>query len=422
MADYLGMDASALKAEQMRLQKSYDDFKAKGLKLDMSRGKPGPEQLELSMDLLDIKDYKDESGLDTRNYGGLEGTPEAREFFAQLLGAQPQQTVVGGSSSLSLMYSVIDMGWRRGILGAKPWKDCEKIKFLCPSPGYDRHFRITEDFGFELIIVPMTADGPDMDVVEKLVQDEAVKGMWCVPVYSNPDGYVYSDEVVRRMASMKTAADDFLIMWDNAYMVHHLTDTQHTCANILSECSAAGNENRAVMFCSTSKVTFAGAGVSAVAASEANIDALKKHLFPMLISYDKMNQLRHVRYLKSVGMAQHMKKHAEVLAPKFKQVEDTLCAELGECGNIARWTQPKGGYFTSLYVMDGCAKRVVQLCKEAGVVLTGAGAAFPYGKDPNDNHIRIAPSYPSPAELEKAAQVLCIAVRMASIESLLAAK
>lgn len=419
MADYLAMSREQLQAEQKSLSDAYIALTEKGLKLDMSRGKPAPDQLDLSNGLFEITDYIDEDGVDTRNYLKLEGIDEARRYFAGLLGATMEEVMAGGNSSLMMMYNMVDMGCHFGF-GEKPWKTGETIKFLCPSPGYDRHFRVSQEFGFELVSVDMTPDGPDMDQVEKLVQDEAVKGIWCVPVYSNPDGYVYSDETVRRLAAMETAAPDFKIFWDNAYLVHHLTSVKYTCANILEECKKAGHADRPLLFCSTSKITFAGAGVCAMAASASNMEKIKKYYFPMCISFDKLNQLRHTRFLKKVGLDDHMKKHAAILAPKFQKVQDTLQAQLGPCGAIARWTDPKGGYFISLYTLDGCAKRVVELCKQAGVVLTGAGAAYPYGKDPHDSHIRIAPSYPSVEELAAAAEVLCVATRLASVEKLLA--
>ncbi len=419
MADYLAMNKAQLHAEKDSLTKAYNALVAKGLKLDMSRGKPAPAQLDLSNALLDVRDTVDEDGVDARNYLKLEGSDEARRYFADVLGVQPQEVMMGGSSSLMLMYNMVDMGCRCGF-GAGPWKSGGPIKFLCPAPGYDRHFRVTEEFGFELVPVPMTPEGPDMDIVEKLVRDEEVKGIWCVPVYSNPDGYVYSDETVRRLAAMETAAPDFKIFWDNAYMVHHLTQVKYTCLNVLDACRAAGCEDRPLLFCSTSKITFAGAGVCALAASEANMEKIQKYYFPMCICFDKLNQLRHVRFLKQVGLDAHMEKHAALLAPKFQMVVDTLRQELGPCGPIARWTEPNGGYFISLYVMEGCAKRVVELCKGAGVVMTGAGAAYPYGKDPSDSHIRIAPSFPLVEELAVAAEVLCVATRLACVEKRLA--
>lgn len=421
MSDYLSMDKAALQTEQQQLQEVYAHFKERGLQLDMSRGKPSPDQLDLSLDMLKMDVYRDDTGVDGRNYGNLEGMPEARRYFAGMLGAQPSQTVVGGNSSLQMMYTVVDLGWRKGFTGHAPWSQSENPKFLCPSPGYDRHFRVAEVFGFELVIVPMTETGPDMDVMEALCEDESVKGVWCIPIYSNPDGYVYSEETVRRMASMTTAAPDFKILWDNAYGFHHLTDEHLTCPNILEECIKAGNPDRAVMFCSTSKITFAGAGVGAVAASESVIGQYIQFISAMTIGSDKINQLRHVRFLEAQGgLDAQMKKQAEKLRPKFTTVTERLHKELDPCGGIATWTEPKGGYFISLYTMKGCAKRVVALCKEAGVVLTGAGAAYPYGIDPDDHHIRIAPTFPPVAELEQAVDLLAIATRLASVEKLLA--
>lgn len=419
--DYFSMDREGLVKEQQLLQDELARFQKMGLKLDMSRGKPGSNQLDLSLDLLSIKDYKDETGVDARNYGNLEGLPEARRFFAPLLGVQPEETFVGGNASLELMYHLLNMAWHTGWQNCKPWKDCGKIKFLCPSPGYDRHFRIAETFGFELVSVPMLSTGPDMDEVEKLVQDEAVKGIWCVPVYSNPDGYTYSDNTTRRLAQMNTAAPDFRIFWDNAYGVHHLYDVHEKTLNILDECRNAGNENRPLIFFSTSKITFAGAGVGAMGMSITNLQNVSKYIFPMTIGFDKMNQLRHIRFLQQQGgVAAHMKKHAAILVPKFEIVLDALQLKLAPYGEVARWTKPRGGYFISLFTLKGCAKRVVELCKEAGVVLTGAGAAYPYGVDPDDHHIRIAPTFPPLDELKTAAELLCITVRLASVEALLA--
>lgn len=420
--DYFKLDKNGLQAEQQRLAAEYEKYKGMGLKLDMSRGKPAPEQLDLSLGMLTVDAYKDDTGVDARNYGQPEGIPEARRFFAGLLGALPEETIVGGNSSLQIMYMMIELGCTMGFEnGVKPWNTCEKRKFLCPSPGYDRHFRITEGFGFELLSVPMTESGPDMDIVEELAKDETVKGIWCVPLYSNPDGFVYSDETVQRLAAMQTAAPDFKIFWDNAYAFHHLTDTPASVLNILQQCREAGNENRPLMFASTSKVTFAGAGVAAMAASKANLAHYLKYTFPMTIGFDKINQLRHVRYLQQEGgMAAHMKKHAALIVPKFDKVIKVLHARLDECGPIASWTEPSGGYFLSFYTMKGCARRIVELCGQAGVVLTGAGAAYPYGVDPEDRHIRIAPTFPPIGELEIAAELLCIASRLASVEKLLA--
>ncbi len=423
MKNYLQLSKEALNEECAVLKADYEAFKAKGLALDMSRGNPCSEQLDVSAEMMKITDYKCANALDARNYGLLEGIPEARNFFAELMGTTKEEVIAGGNSSLQLMYSIVDLGWRLGFVDSEnAWKNEEKPKFLCPVPGYDRHFRITEYFGFEMINIPMSETGPDMDMVEKLVaSDASIKGMWCVPVYSNPDGYCYSDETVARLAKMQTAAKDFKIIWDNAYIVHHLTDEIVEGANILTACKDAGNENRAIMFCSTSKVTYPGAGVGAIGASEANIKFILDNFMPMTISFDKLNQLRHVKYLKNKeGVLAHMVKHREILEPKFDMVKEIFTKEFSPCGEIATWTNPKGGYFISLYLQAGCAKRTVALCKEAGVVLTGAGAAYPYGNDPQDSHIRIAPTFPTTSELETAAQLLTVCARLATVEMLLA--
>lgn len=421
MADYFEMDRQQLEAEHEALQALYKEYQSRGLKLDMSRGKPCPEQLDLSMDMLKLEDYRGDNGTDSRNYGLLEGMPEARVFFADLMGVQPEEVIVGGNSSLSLMYYLIDLGCRQGFVDSPDnWNGGKKRKFICPVPGYDRHFRVTEYFGFELLSVPMTPDGPDMNQVEELVKDPTVKGIWCVPVYSNPDGYTYSDEAVRRLAQMETGAPDFKIFWDDAYCVHHLTDHPWGTISILKECELAGYPERPLLFCSTSKITFPGAGVAAMAASRKNIQHILDNMFPMVISYDKMNQLRHVRYLKNKqGVLEHMKKHRAILEPKFRMVQDILDSDVVPYGPIAWWTKPQGGYFISLYLQSGCAAKVVRLCKEAGVVLTGAGAAYPYGKDPDDHHIRIAPTFPSLEELEVACRLLAVCVRLATVEKLL---
>ena len=421
MADYFEMDRQQLEAEHEALQALYKEYQSRGLKLDMSRGKPCPEQLDLSMDMLKLEDYRGDNGTDSRNYGLLEGMPEARMFFADLMGVQPEEVIVGGNSSLSLMYYLIDLGCRQGFVDSPDnWNGGKKRKFICPVPGYDRHFRVTEYFGFELLSVPMTPDGPDMNQVEELVKDPTVKGIWCVPVYSNPDGYTYSDETVRRLAQMETGAPDFKIFWDDAYCVHHLTDHPRGTISILKECELAGYPERPLLFCSTSKITFPGAGVAAMAASRKNIQHILDNMFPMVISYDKMNQLRHVRYLKNKqGVLEHMKKHRAILEPKFRMVQDILDSDVVPYGPIAWWTKPQGGYFISLYLQSGCAAKVVRLCKEAGVVLTGAGAAYPYGKDPDDHHIRIAPTFPSLEELEVACRLLAVCVRLATVEKLL---
>ncbi len=419
MSDYKQMDKAALQKEKENLQAEWERYKALGLKLDMSRGKPAVNQLDLSLGLFENKDYKDSTGVDARNYGNFEGLPEAREYFAELLGVKPGETIVGGNATLQMMYQIIDLGWKFGFTGGNgPWKDEKNLKFLCPVPGYDRHFRVTEVFGFELVMVPMTETGPDMEVMEDLAKDPSVKGVWCVPVYSNPDGYVYSAETVQRMANMYTGAPDFKIMWDNAYGFHHLTDTVYSVPNILEACRTAGHEDRPVTFCSTSKITFAGSGVAALAASESVVKQYVKYMSSMLIGPDKVNQLHHVRYLKKEGMAQHMKRHAAILRPKFEKVVEIFETELAASG-VARWTNPKGGYFISLYVMEGTATRVVDLCKQAGVVTTAAGAAYPYGIDPKDEHIRVAPSFPPMEELETAAKLLSVAARLAAAEKLL---
>ena len=423
MSDYRKMTKEMLLAEKAKLEKSYADFKALGLKLNMARGKPGPHQMDLAMDLLKMSDYTTEDGTDARNYGNLEGLQEARVLFGEVMGVKPENVFVGGNSSLQLMYNLVAIGYTFGFQDSPcPWSAVEKPKFLCPVPGYDRHFRITEEFGIEMINIPMTPTGPDMDMVEKLVaEDASIKGIWCVPQYSNPDGYTYSDETVRRFASMKTAAPDFKIFWDEAYIVHHLTDEIIETPVLLEESKPYGHEDRVFMFTSTSKITFPGAGVSALACSDRMMKYVCKRFEVMIISYDKMNQLRHVRFLKNkAGVLAHMQKHRRRLVPCFDAVKCTLAHELTPCGDIAHWTNPKGGYFISLYVMPGCAKRVAELCKQAGLVLTGAGAAYPYGRDPEDSHLRIAPTYPSLDEVEKASLLLTVCVRLAVVEKLLA--
>ena len=423
MSDYRKMTKEMLQAEKADLEKAYSDFKVLGLKLNMARGKPGPHQMDLAMNLLKVSDYTTEDGTDARNYGNLEGLEEARALFGEVMGVKPENVFVGGNSSLQLMYNLVSIGYTFGFQDSPcPWSAVEKPKFLCPVPGYDRHFRITEEFGIEMINIPMTPEGPDMDMVEKLVaEDDTIKGIWCVPQYSNPDGYTYSDETVRRFASMKTAAPDFKIFWDEAYIVHHLTDEIIETPVLLEEARRYGNEDRVFMFTSTSKITFPGAGVSALACSENSMKYVCKRFEVMIISYDKMNQLRHVRFLKNkAGVLAHMQKHRRRLVPCFDAVKCTLDHELTPCGDIAHWTNPKGGYFISLYVMPGCAKRVAELCKQAGLVLTGAGAAYPYGRDSEDSHLRIAPTYPSLDEVEKASLLLTVCVRLAVVEKLLA--
>lgn len=422
--EYGLLSREELEIEQKEVQKQYNAFQAQGLKLNMARGKPSPEQLDLSMDMLNVLNSDSNliasTGDDCRNYGLPEGLPELRVILAELMQVKPENVIIGGSSSLNMMFDFIACGMTHGFAGCKPWAKQDTIKFLCPAPGYDRHFAITEHFGFELILVPMLAGGPDMDMVERLVaSDDTIKGMWCVPKYSNPLGTTYSDETVRRIAALKPAAKDFRIMWDNAYCLHDLTDTPDQLLDLYAECEKQGTTEQAVFFCSTSKITFAGAGIAAMAAGDATCKEYRYHQSFQTIAPDKVNQLRHLNYFGDFkGVLEHMKKHKAILAPKFRVVLDTLAEQLGGKG-IASWTNPNGGYFVSVDVMEGCAKRVVALCKEAGVVLTGAGAAFPYGKDPKDTNIRVAPSYPSVEELEKAIQVFCISTKLAALEKLL---
>ena len=419
---YCEMSVEELKSLLTELNKEYESMKAKGLSLDMSRGKPSATQLNISNEMFSVLNencYTSESGIDCRNYGNLEGIPEARKLMGDLLGVSAENVLVCGNASLNIMYDTVARAMLFGVMGSTPWCKLPKVKFLCPVPGYDRHFKITETFGIEMINIPMTAEGPDMDMVEKLVaSDSSIKGMWCVPKYSNPQGIVYSDETVERLASMTTAAKDFRLYWDNAYAVHHIYGDVELL-EILSECEKAGNPDRVYEFCSTSKVTFAGGGISAIATSTANIEWIKKSLNAQTISYDKLNQLRHVVYFKNAdGIKAHMEKHAEFLRPKFDAVLEMFDKELGETG-VATWLKPMGGYFVSVDTMEGCAKAVVAKCKEAGVVLTGAGATFPYGKDPKDCNIRIAPSYPTPEELSEAAKLFTLCVKIVSIEKLL---
>ncbi len=405
------------------LKAIYDDFKSKGLSLDMSRGKPCTEQLELTMELADCVNARtgavSEKGIDTRNYGFVEGLAEMKSLFGDILGLPADNIIVGGNSSLNLMFDYIAQAYATGICGNTPWCRLPEIKFLCPVPGYDRHFAVTEHFGISLICVPMTATGPDMDLVEELVQDSTVKGMWCVPMYSNPDGITYSDETVRRLARLKPAAKDFRIMWDNAYCVHHLTDTPDTLLNLFEESLSVGNEDIAIYFTSTSKISFPGSGVAAVGGSAANVSDIKKRLSVQTIGYDKQNMLRHARFFKnSDGVAQHMKLHAAILRPKFDIVLNTLQRELGEL-SVADWHTPNGGYFVSVTLMDGCAKSVVNMLKDAGITLTGAGATYPYGMDPHDSNLRLAPTFPPCDELQTAMDLFCVCVQIVSIEKLL---
>lgn len=396
----------------------YQEFKKQKLKLDMSRGKPCSEQLDLSMSILDIKQYSIDN-IDCRNYGVLEGLPSIRKLFAQLLEVNEKNIIIGGTSSLTLMYDYLAQAMLFGVCGSKPWSKLDKVKFLCPVPGYDRHFTICEHFGIEMINIPMNDEGPDLDLINELIQDDSVKGMFCVPKYSNPQGITYSDNTVKALAALKPAASDFRIIYDNAYCVHDLCDNGDILLNIFDELPKYNNDDLIIMVASTSKITFAGGGVSCIVASDNNINDIKKRLSVQSISQDKMNQLRHFKFFNDVnGIKQHMKKHAAILKPKFNCVLDILDNEL-KSKDIASWHNPKGGYFISLDVMPGCAKRVGMLCKEAGVVLTTIGATFPYGKDPQDSNIRIAPSYPSIDELSKAAKLLCVCVQIAAIECLL---
>lgn len=414
---YGQMSREELLAEKAALQSRYNDFKAMGLKLDMSRGKPGSDQLDLSAGINDVKDFISD-GVDLRNYGMLDGIPSCKKLFADLMGVKPENVIVGPNASLTLMYDYIAQCMLFGA-GDTPWCKLDKVKFLCPVPGYDRHFTILESFGIEMINVEMTENGPDMDAIEELVKDPAVKGMFCVPKYSNPQGITYSDDVVRRIAALKPAAKDFRIIWDNAYCVHDLVEDGDVLLNIFDVLPEYSNEDMVIEVCSTSKITFPGAGVSAIIASDNNIAAIKKRLNAQTISYDKMNQHRHVAFFHDAnGILEHMKKHAAIIKPKFDIVIRHLENELGGKG-IAQWVNPKGGYFISLDVMDGCAKRVGELCKEAGVTLTTVGATYPYGKDPNNRNIRIAPTYPPVDELNIAAELLCICTCLAAVEKLL---
>ena len=400
----------------------YNDFKAQGLCLNMSRGNPCKEQLELSVDMLNVFDdgkFTSENGSDVRNYGMLDGIPEAKKFFSDMIGVHEDEIIIFGNSSLNAMFFAVQCAYNKGVLGGKPWSQCGKIKFLCPVPGYDRHFKVTEFFGVEMINIPMTADGPDMDMIEKLVaEDDSIKGIWCVPQYSNPDGICYSDETVKRFAALKPAAKDFRIFWDNAYCIHHLVENPKKPLTINQACAEAGSEGIFYQFVSTSKVTFPGAGVAAMNTAKANLDELSKHLGVQTIGFDKMNMLRHVRFFGNAdNMRAHMNKHREILKPKFDIVLNMLEQEIAPLG-IGKWTKPEGGYFVSFHAPKGTAKRVVQLCKEGGVTLTGAGATYPYKNDPDDSNIRIAPTYPCPEELKQAMELFCICVKLAALEQL----
>ena len=425
MKAYKDLSKEELLTLQEQLNKEYEEAKAKGLKLDMSRGKPAASQLDMEMDFMNVLNadsiLKTEAGVDCRNYGVMDGIPEARKLIGDVLGVPADNVIVFGNASLNIMYDTVARSEIFGVMGETPWCKLDKVKFLCPVPGYDRHFAITEQFGIEMINVPMSAEGPDMDMVEELVNtDPAVKGIWCVPKYSNPQGYTYSDETVKRFAALKPAAKDFRIYWDNAYAIHDLyEEKKDTLLDIISECEKAGNPDMVYEFCSTSKVTFPGSGIAALAASKANLDFIKKFMTIQTIGYDKVNQLRHVRYFKDAeGMKAHMMKHAAIMRPKFEAVFHVLESELNGLG-IGSWTEPKGGYFISFDALEGCAKKIVEKCKEAGVVLTGAGATYPYKKDPKDSNIRLAPSFPTPEELAMATDLFVLCVKIVSVEKLL---
>ena len=425
MESYQNLSKEQLLALKSELEASYEEKKALNLQLDMSRGKPSPSQLDVSLGLMDALNsnsvLKSEDGTDCRNYGVLDGIPEAKKLMADMMGTTADHIIIFGNASLTIMYDSISRSYTHGVLGSTPWCKLDKVKFLCPVPGYDRHFAITERFGIEMINVPMTQDGPDMDMVEELVaNDDSIKGIWCVPKYSNPQGYCYSDETVRRFANLKPAAKDFRIYWDNAYVIHHLyEDNQVEIPDIISECEKAGNPNLVYEFASTSKVSFPGSGIAAMAASAENLADVKKQMTIQTIGYDKLNQLRHVAYFKNIdGLKAHMKKHADAMRPKFEAVLKVLDEELTGA-EIGSWVKPLGGYFISFDAMEGCAKKIVAKCKEAGVTLTNAGATFPYGKDPKDSNIRIAPSFPTPEEMAVATDLFVLCVQLVSVEKLL---
>ncbi|SCW39016.1 aminotransferase class I/II-fold pyridoxal phosphate-dependent enzyme [Eubacterium ruminantium] len=425
MKAYSDMTKEELAKELEELKKQYHKFQEMDLKLDMSRGKPCREQLDISMGMMDTlnsaADLTCEDGTDCRNYGVLTGIHEAKVLIGDMMENNPDNIIIYGNSSLNVMYDTVSRAMTHGILGNTPWCKLDKVKFLCPVPGYDRHFAITEYFGIEMIPVPMSPEGPDMDMVEELVSsDESIKGIWCVPKYSNPQGYSYSDETVRRFARLKPAAKDFRIFWDNAYGIHHLyDDEQDYLIEILAECKRAGNPDLVYKFASTSKITFPGSGIAALASSPNNLEDIMKQMGNQTIGHDKVNQLRHVRFFKDIhGMTEHMRKHADIIRPKFEAVLSALENNLSGLG-VGEWTKPKGGYFISFDALPGCAKDIVKMAKKAGVTMTGAGATWPYGKDPEDKNIRIAPTYPTLDDLKTAAELFTLCVKIVSAEKIL---
>lgn len=426
MKPYQEMTKEELLQEKTQLDKEYKKYQMRGLQLDMSRGKPSAEQLDISMGMMDVlhsgENLACEDGTDCRNYGVVDGIYEAKVLLGDMIECNPDNIIIYGNSSLNIMYDTVVRSMVKGVNGSVPWCRLDKVKFLCPVPGYDRHFKITEMFDIEMVNIPLRDDGPDMDLVEQYVnQDASVKGIWCVPKYSNPTGISYSDEVVKRFANLKPKAEDFRIFWDNAYCIHHLYDEpQDEILNILDECEKAGNPNMVYIFGSTSKVSFPGSGVSAIATSLENMDFIKKFMTTQIIGHDKINQLRHVRFFKDMdGLREHMRKHAALLRPKFEAVLGILEKELEGLG-IGSWTKPKGGYFISFESVPGCAKTIVAKCKQLGMVLTDAGATYPYGRDPQDSNIRIAPSFPTPEEMVEATKIFVLCVKLASVEKLLA--
>ncbi|MCI5649201.1 MAG: aminotransferase [Fusicatenibacter sp.] len=427
MKPYTELTKEELIALKSELETEFEDVKGKGLNLNMSRGKPAAAQLDMAEGLLGIisknEDAFAEDGTDCRNYGVLTGLPEARKLMADMCEVSPDKVIVYGNASLSIMFDTVSRSFARGVAGCTPWCKLDHVKFLCPVPGYDRHFGVTEYFGVEMINVPMTPEGPDMDLVEKLVaEDDSIKGIWCVPKYSNPQGYTYSDETVRRFARLQPAAKDFRIFWDNAYIVHHLYDEeerQDHLLNIIEECEKAGNPDLVYEFVSTSKISYPGAGIAALVSSKANLEEAKQYMNFQIIGHDKLNQLRHVKYYKDMdGIKAQMTKHASIMRPKFETVLQVLEEELGGLG-IGSWSKPNGGYFISFDAMEGCAKKIVAKAKEAGLTMTGAGATFPYHKDPKDSNIRIAPSFPTPEELALAGKIFVLSVKLVSIDRIL---